>query len=481
MINSGPSVGSRPTEPDQATYHGVPGAFLSRVDKEFLSRSRLRMYGGTTNHFGYWARPLEETDLRPRPGYRDASWPIDIGELNRYYPDANQTGHFGPFNYDDIDFWARALGGEPFPPLPDDSLQNAIFHAQYDPNIKNFQVQYGPELERSTNVTVLFNANVLTIESTGSKEHVEALDCRSLAGGRPNRQFKVQSRSYVLAQGGIESIRLLKLSGDLGDNKKRQLGKGFMVHPVITDAARATFPAPVSRLVTNFFREQQVTIPCAVAANQQLEAVTGPIYNVEVLANLCRLQAWGVLEPKPAVMDAEKIGNFRLIFRFAPDGRTTPVDINWEQAPNEKSTITLDLDKPDPVFGQPVVQLDWNLLEADKETIRKGLALCEQYLKAPGRNAIRFDITTDLSGGPDHWTFGSGANRLQAGDHHMGAARMSHAPDDGIVNPDLRVHSVDNLYISSCAVFPTSGYANPTLTIVALAFRLADHLNQLLA
>jgi choline dehydrogenase-like flavoprotein len=58
----------------------------------------------------------------------------------------------------------------------------------------------------------------------------------------------------------------------------------------------------------------------------------------------------------------------------------------------------------------------------------------------------------------------------------MGAARMSRSPDEGIVNTDLKVHSVDNLYITGQAVFPTSGYANPTLTVVALSLRLADHL-----
>jgi choline dehydrogenase-like flavoprotein len=62
---------------------------------------------------------------------------------------------------------------------------------------------------------------------------------------------------------------------------------------------------------------------------------------------------------------------------------------------------------------------------------------------------------------------------LWPGDHHMGALRMSVRPEDGLVDRALRMHAVDNLFVSSCAVFPTSGYANPTLTIVALALRLA--------
>ena len=61
----------------------------------------------------------------------------------------------------------------------------------------------------------------------------------------------------------------------------------------------------------------------------------------------------------------------------------------------------------------------------------------------------------------------------------MGALRMSQNASDGIVDPNCRIHTVDNLYIAGCGVYPTSGYANPTLTIVALALRLADHLKGL--
>ncbi len=112
----------------------------------------------------------------------------------------------------------------------------------------------------------------------------------------------------------------------------------------------------------------------------------------------------------------------------------------------------------------------------------------QRLSRGPRRSGIR--ITTDLSGGPENWKFvsitdskalatGDHHKALSVGDHHMGALRMSKSPEDGILNPDLMVHTVDNLYVASCAAFPTSGCANPTLTIVALALRLADHLNSL--
>ena len=209
-----------------------------------------------------------------------------------------------------------------------------------------------------------------------------------------------------------------------------------------------------------------------------VQPIAGPSYYVEDRSDASLLFAWGILEPMPAVLDAKRIGNFRLIFRFQGPTFTT-VDITWEQLPNENSTITLDPAVTDPIFKQPVVRLDWNLLEPDKRTVREGLDLCRQYLLARDQGA-KLEFTTDLSGGPDHWTLDGTPNRLHPGDHHMGAARMSRSSDDGIVNPDSRLHSVDNVYIAGSAVFPTCGYANPTLTIVALALRLADHLSQVL-
>ena len=98
------------------------------------------------------------------------------------------------------------------------------------------------------------------------------------------------------------------------------------------------------------------------------------------------------------------------------------------------------------------------------------------YLRA--RGVIREEMITDVSGGAERWTFPPHEGALETGDHHMGALRMSASPADGIVDIHSRLHSVDNLYIAGSAVFPSGGYANPTLTIVALALRLADHLKR---
>jgi choline dehydrogenase-like flavoprotein len=464
----------RPAVQRQAIYQGTTGSFLGKVDTRFLDRSRLHMHGGTTNHFGFWSRPLDEIDLKPRPGYRAAYWPIEFAELVRYYRDAHHFGRFGPFNYGDMAFWERVLYARCFPPLPGDRLQGAIMHSQYDESLHDFQVQFAEELRLAPNVTVLFNANLLNIDATNNKDHVTGLACAAIEDGQAGRRFRVETSTYVLAMGGIETVRALKLSGDLGNNRSGHLGRGFMVHPLITNAARVRFVQPVETEIRNFFRDQQVRLQPPLAEDGEYLHMSAPLVNPELIFEYCVFNAWGVLVPKPEALVAEKIGNFRLILRFEGATDEAVVNVNWEQIPNEDSVLTLDPIQTDPVFGQPVSNLDWRLRDEDKRTAVRALEICQAYLHEHG--AVDFQLITDLSGGADDWSFPPHEGAISTGDHHMGALRMSSDSADGIVNPDSRFHLIDNLYVSGCAVFPTGGFANPTLTIVALALRLADHL-----
>ncbi len=462
----------------QKIYGGTVGPFLGKVDPLFLRRSRLNMYGGTTNHFGFWARPLGEEDFLARPGYRSAAWPIPRASLEPWYSAANSYGRYGPFNYGDLAFWGRVLGGTGFPESPGDRLQRAIFHAQYADHVRQFQVQLGDALRGASNVTVLFDAHLLSIEAAREAGpnggSVRRLLCASLRDGRADRRFHVEADRYVLAMGGIETVRKLKLSGDLGNSPRDHLGRGFMVHPLLTTAAEARFAGPLPLEVRNFFRDQQVRLRAGGRDEEAFVNDSAPLVSPGLMTKYDVFNAWGVLAPTPAVMASERIGNFRAILRFNSAGDRAEVNLNWEQVPNEDSAVRLDPAEVDPVFGQPVVHVDWRLRDEDKRTAVVALDLVRGCLERNG--CTGFTILTDLSGGPEHWTFGRTDTALATGDHHMGSLRMSASPDEGIVDPDCRFHRVNNLYAAGSAVFPTSGYVNPTLTIVALALRLADHL-----
>jgi choline dehydrogenase-like flavoprotein len=138
-----------------------------------------------------------------------------------------------------------------------------------------------------------------------------------------------------------------------------------------------------------------------------------------------------------------------------------------EQSPNPDSRITL-LPQTD-VFGIPRARLDWRIADGDWASMVRSMELTADALASEGIGRARMDVTR---GRP--WS------TLDWGAHHMGTTRMASNPRDGVVDRDGRVFDIDNLYIAGSSVFPTGGACNPTLTIVALALRLADHLEEVL-
>ena len=417
---------------------------------------------------------MDPVDFGPRPGFRDSGWPFTFDELQPYYRDAHHFGQFGPVNYDDMSFWEDVLYGRCFDPLPDDKMTGAIMRAQYEENLHDFQVQFRDELKSAENLTVLFNAHLLDIATNGEGRHVSELNCSTIVAGQRGKSFKVCAKAYTLACGGIENARLLQLSGDLGNNRRDQLGRGFMVHPLLTNAARVRFDGVIPTEIRNFFREQQIRLKPPADPGGKYQHMVTPLVNPELVFEYLTFNAWGVLVPTPAALREEGIGNFRIILNFGSDRASAVVNLNWEQAPNEASRIRLDLDRVDPIFAQPVAHVDWRLSDADKRSARRALEITLDYLYQHG--AVGHEMITDVSGGGEDWTLPPHEGALETGDHHMGALRMSSRPEDGIVDPNSRLHGVDNLYIAGSAVFPSGGYANPTLTIVALSLRLADHL-----
>jgi choline dehydrogenase-like flavoprotein len=160
------------------------------------------------------------------------------------------------------------------------------------------------------------------------------------------------------------------------------------------------------------------------------------------------LGRFGVREYQP------EVGSFRL-WSFA------------EQAPNPDSRVVLD-DERD-ALGVPRVRLDWRMTELDKRSL---LATHGILAKEFGRTGIgRIQIEAWLQDESAGWS-----DELSGGYHPMGTTRMADDPRRGVVDRHCRVHGLGNLYVAGSSVFPTGGSANPTLTIVALALRLAEHL-----
>jgi choline dehydrogenase-like flavoprotein len=151
--------------------------------------------------------------------------------------------------------------------------------------------------------------------------------------------------------------------------------------------------------------------------------------------------------------------------RFKPD--SVVLEIRTEQEPNPESRVTLSNEK-DP-FGQRRAHLHWTLSERDKRTMRVAAEVFGAELRRLNLGALNLAdwlLSSELVFPPD----------MVGGHHHMGTTRMSADRRMGVVDADCKAHGLDNLYIAGTSVFSTAGYVNPTGTLLALAFRLAEHL-----
>jgi choline dehydrogenase-like flavoprotein len=174
-------------------------------------------------------------------------------------------------------------------------------------------------------------------------------------------------------------------------------------------------------------------------------------------------------------------GTRRGIELLAAQGVTTQTvataRVLCEQEPNPASRVTLVRAKD--ALGMPRIELDWRLTRDDRVSMLRTLRRVGREIGGRGFGRLRVDLSgfTDADPGPDDEV----DYEVNTGSHHIGTARMSAQPTRGVVDPDGKVHSVANLYVAGSAVFPTSGANPPTLTIVALALRLADHLASIVA
>ena len=146
----------------------------------------------------------------------------------------------------------------------------------------------------------------------------------------------------------------------------------------------------------------------------------------------------------------------------------TPVfslEFHGEQLPNPDSRVTL-AQATDP-FGMPRVKVDWRYTPGDVRAMERALEVVKQEIERSGCGRFEYDTATVEQEIVRYGAYGG---------HQIGTARMGTDPLTSVVDGDCKVHGVENLHIASSAVFPTSSQANPTLTIVALALRLANHL-----
>jgi len=168
-----------------------------------------------------------------------------------------------------------------------------------------------------------------------------------------------------------------------------------------------------------------------------------------------------------AEQEASKVLNSRAhVFRTPDMGWSDMprVGLFMEQAPNPDSRVFLS-DRRD-ALGMRRVILDWQLTDLDWHTYQRTAMTLSRAFERAGLGALTGTVGE----------CGRDREPVLHSNHHLGTTRMSLSEDDGVVDANCLTHDLENLYIVGGSVFPTVSWANPTFTLMALTFRLADHL-----
>ncbi|QHI99976.1 FAD-dependent oxidoreductase [Xylophilus rhododendri] len=491
----------------QALYGGrVADAKLHSPPDKY----RHRRFGGSTAIWGGRSMPFDPIDFEARPYVPDSGWPISFEDVLPFYPDANLLIEAGRFQYD-----AESAFGPDAPPLIDgfDSPRVRTEGIERFSTPTNFALRYRRRLELAPDVTVLLGANCTGIRLAADGKTVRRVDVATLAGNR----FSVECADTVIASGGLEVARILLVSRDVAaagiGNAHDNVGRYYMCH-IAGNVGTLTVNGPVSRVRHGYEispdgiycrRRLSLTEPeqhrlgvANMIARLHFARITDPAHRNAVLSGLFiarsllsyeyakRLQdgatqGWGhklrhlwniVSGPYDAVSFVTHwIFKRTLAQRKFPSivlrNRTNrfSLDVHGEQVPLRESRVTLTDDVD--ALGMPRIQVDWRYCQLDIDSVARTLDVfaCEFERSGVGTFEYERDRLED-----DLTLFGA------YGGHHIGTARMGSDVRTSVVDADCRVHGVEDLFVAGSAVFPTSSQANPTLTVVALALRLADHL-----
>ncbi len=488
---------------------------LKKVETEggviIKENSRERVFGGTSTTWSGLSAPMDRIDIEIRPYLTyPSSWPITFSELNPYYERAGRYG-FPDFRFYNTDQLNEIKESGDFV-FKSTFIAEKIFAAT-EPvwNFANkFQyIFYHP------NIDLFLNATVTSL--TSNKNQEGGIEVTKVNLVNSNKQTStISAKIFILATGGIETSRLLLLSRSTSQNglgnEHDQVGRFVMNHPK-NNFGVLTFKKPVRNLPYYFgYYKSGISAYAGFQVNEKLQREKGilnsylrfePVFPwtdnnavpafVSLVKRAKSFLAWWKRRQKKVVglLDWSETGDDPIrahvlisdiykVIRHLPSvisyvinrlNKKSPLVtkvklrnfMEMEPLLNNRITLSKTLD----VNGHPIAKVTLNISDLDKKSLIELHKIFAEEVYKAGIGTIESDLEKSSP-----WPVNVDAS------HHLGGARMGLDPQNSVVDKNLRVHSVKNLYICGGAVFPTSGCANPTYTMIALAIRLADFLKE---
>jgi choline dehydrogenase-like flavoprotein len=437
-----------------------------------LEMNRLRYFGGTTGHWDGHCRPFDQFDLSKRDWIPHSGWPIKIDELEPYLRKAQPLFGLGKYEYDALPEYAEKLGLKTLPFAGGRLI--SVMKMKSPPT--RFGTEYREKLKKSKNVTVYLHSNVLELVAKGVGEHITHAKITCIDGPK----YKVKAKKFVLAAGGLENARLMLLS----------------------DKVATTGLGNSHDLVGRYYADHLMILPVLNVSLSRTDLNTD-LYDASKRHHINRNTMYGILTASEALMRREKLPRFRLHFynskpkyrakngvgrvfarlddataevktdtnessnKKSTDVSSIALHMVMEPVPNPQSRVTLIAQKD--FLGQRKIKVNWQVTDTELAYAHRIAEITALEFARMGYGRSYGSILAK----PNLWP-----EFFRPGKHHCGTTRMSDNPKTGVVDRHCRVFDVDNLYIAGSSVFPTIGHTNPTLNLVALALRLANHLKK---
>ncbi|MFK5923529.1 MAG: GMC family oxidoreductase [Verrucomicrobiota bacterium] len=460
----------------QYLYHGEN---IGLPYKDLLS-CRLRYFGGTTNHWGGVCRNNDPEDHEPRPDLGLPGWPVSHAELLPY------VNHAAKMLGMEVDDWDPERQRQKLK-LDRNSLEKhspdistKVFQRA---KVRVFAKEYREDILSNPYINVLLNANLTQVNLSQDGAEVESLAVATLSGFKA----KLKAGQYVLACHAIENARLLLLSNNVSKNgignDYGHVGQNFMEHPHLYSSSLL----PTDHSMADFFTVGKL----ATHGSSSLISLSNDCLKREgILPYYCRLRSMydnkgfegaenlskRFMEPLDLEMlrSASDVlsdlgGLVRGVKNKVKRGANQPsyfvLDHRIAQSPNPRSRVVLRDEKD--ALGLRKADLNWELNDIDYRTFQVGQRIVSNVLIKSGVGRIRLnELTKEYVD-----------ENVDGHNHHTGTTRMSNNPQDGVVDRNCRIHGVRNLYVSGSSIFPRIGFSGPTMLIVALSIRLAEHLS----
>ena len=437
----------------QALYDGaeVGDPYLS------LQASRVRFMGGSTNIWGGWCRPMDSIEFEERSWMPHSGWPFGVDALKPYYPRAQVLCEAGPWLYEKAESWPQEE--QPTVALGDGGMVTRWFQFSKMRNSTlptHFGERYAEDLKRVRNLSTYIHANVtrLGLDSGGAK--INELDVATLSG----RHFKVKPKCTVLAMGAVEIARLMLASNDVMapgiGNAHDLVGRFFADHPIPRDTATLVL---FDGKLAPYYMHNQV--------------IHGAIMRAGLFPSEKYRRADHVLDSSITIENPTKLDDLGQA-ALAATASALGVDASQatayslgcgiEVTPDPDRRFTLDTGRD--ALGIPKLKLHMRIADSDFAHFRKTLTELGRQLLASRTGMLRLNAKER----------GQWLAELDWGNHHMGTTRAHVDPRKGVVDGNLQVHGISNLFVAGNSVYPTYGAVNPTVNLVAMALRLTDHL-----